>query len=250
MSINQTVSAFQKRLTILCVICTVIVPLINNFGLSLVLSTISGDIMYETPAEILSYFVSALDTVNMFFVFAVLINSITRFGLGKSKNIIALCVLRIIIVYASYLAMGAIITTNLANTLKGNLYYFVTNAVIDIMLLIGAIVLIIFIRAKFVDENNTNITVKKIFDLKNPLVSITLWITVLISAFLLSGCVINTISDISAYGADNLNAYEIIYLVIPYIKWLLKNIAGYLIMIFCAKLFDTQWKTLYKANSK
>ena len=113
------------------------------------------------------------------------------------------------------------------------------------MLVVGAIILCSFLRSKYLDENNTDITVRKIFDRNNPLTNIILWVTVLISAFLLSGCIINTVTDITTYGADDLNFNEFIYLVSPYIKWLCKTVFGYFVMVFTAKWLDLQWKNLH-----
>ena len=175
MSNKNLLQAFKKHITLLCLISTLIIPVINNFALSLVHSLVAGDIMYATIADILSVFITALDTLNLFIVFGVLINSIVRFGAKQSSNVIALCFIRIFIVYASYIAIGAIVTTNFEATLKGNLFYCFTNALIDVMLLIGAIMLCSLLRAKHLDDNNTDITVRKIFDRKNPLINIILW---------------------------------------------------------------------------
>jgi hypothetical protein len=217
--------------------------------MSLLLSNIYGDIMLSTLSELVSGFITALDTLNLFLVFAVLVNSVVRFGAKNSRDIILLCFIRIFIVYSSYIAIGAIITTNFAATIEGNLIYCFTNALIDIMLLVGTLILCGFLRSKYLDENNTDITVRKIFDRKNPLINIILWVTVLISAFLLSGCIITTVTDITTYGADDLNLSEVLYLVTPYIKWVIKTAFGYFVMVFTAKWLDLQWKNLHSSNS-
>ena len=237
-------SVMRKHINLICFLCTVIVPLINNFVLSLVLSFISGDIMLVVWAEMLSYFVVALDTINLFLVFGVLVNSLIRFGSRGSRRVISLCFVRIFIVYASYLTIGSIVTANPLMMLKSNLIYCVTNGAIDILLLAGTLFLVLFLRSKFIEEKNTNIALKKFIDIKNPLLVVTLWVTALISAFLLSGCVISTVSDIATYGANNLNATEVIYLVSPYIKWIIKTIFGYCVMWVCAKWFETQWRNM------
>lgn len=242
MSKHIGIQNFKKHILLLTVISTVAIPLINNFGLSLLLSIITGDIVYSTVSNILTVFVSALGTVNLFFVYAVLINSLLRFGFKQSKDIILLCFLRIFIVYASFIGIGAIVTTNFTNTLKSNIFYCLTNGVIDIMLLIGAIILCLFLRSKYLTENNTDITIKKFISKSNALYVIMLWTTALISAFLLAGCISDTVTDIATYGADNLSSTEVIYLVTPYIKWIAKTLVGYIVMFFTAKWLNFQWK--------
>lgn len=248
--LSKNHQALKKHLTFLAVIFMVIVPLINNFVLSFILSNIYGDIMFKTVSEILKVFIAALDTLNLFLVFAVLAISIVRYGIKYSKDIITLCVVRIVIVYGSYLAIGAIITTNFAATISGNLIYCLSNSVIDVLLLIGALVLCSLLRARFIGENNTDITIKKFVDRKNPLLNVILWVTVLISAFLLSGCVINTITDIATYGAKNLNVSEVIYLVKPYIIWGTKAVFGYFVMALTAKWIDILWKSVLANDEK
>lgn len=239
---NNAVSLFTKHLNLLSIIGCVILPLISNFVLSLILSFISGDILLVGAANILSGFITALNLVGLFFVYAVLINSIIRFGYEKSKKLVGFCVLRIAIIYTSYLAIGAIVTKNLAASFVGNLVTCLTNAVVDVMLLVGVLFLTCFLRSKSLDENNTNITVKGFFSAKNPLIAISAWIVVLISAFLLSSCIIDTVVDVVSYGAEDLNSTEIIYLVTPYVSWLIKTVAGYCVMWFTAKWLDTRWR--------
>lgn len=239
---NNAVAVFTKHLNLLAIIGCIVLPLISNFVLSLILSFISGDILLVSAANILGGFITALNLVGLFFVYGVLLNSIIRFGYEKSKKLVGFCVLRIVIIYSSYLAIGAIVTENLAASFVCNLVTCLTNAVVDLMLLVGALFLACFLRSKYLDENNTNITVKGFFSAKNPLIAISAWIVVLISAFLLSSCIIDTVVDIVSYGAKDLNSTEIVYLVTPYVSWLIKTIAGYCVMWATAKWLDTRWR--------
>ena len=248
--VSDRITLFKKHLTLLCLIGTVIIPVINNFGLSLILSFISGDIMLETASSLLSYFISALNLVDLFLIFGVLVNSLVRFGYKESKKIVGMCIVRVAIIYLSYFLIGAIVTSNFASTVTGNIYYCLTNALIDLMLLAGAIALTLYLRSKYLDEKNTNITVKKFFNFKNPLIAISAWIVVLVSSFLLSGNIIDTVADITVYGAQNLTTSEIIYLVSPYVVWVIKTMAGYVIIWGCAKWLDTQWRNLSKTSAK
>ncbi|MBR5322861.1 MAG: hypothetical protein IKU48_04890 [Clostridia bacterium] len=247
---SNAVSLFTKHLKLLMIIGCVILPIISNFVLSLILSFISGDILLVDAANFLSGFITALNLVGLFFVYAVLLNSIIRFGYEKSKKLIGFCGLRIAIIYTSYLAIGTIITENLSASFTGNLITCFTNAVVDLMLLAGALFLACFLRSKYLDEKNTNITVKTFFAAKNPLISISTWVVVLISAFLLSGCVIDTIVDVVSYGASDLNSTEIIYLITPYVSWLIKTVAGYCVMWFTAKWLDTRWRQFSLESKK
>ncbi len=241
---NIIVSAFAKHLNLLCFIGCVLLPIISNFGLSLILSIISGDILLITASDILGGFITVLNLIGLFFVYALLINSVIRFGYKESKKIVALCILRVVLVYTSYIAIGAIVTANFSASFSKNLITCITNGVIDLMLLAGALFLTCFLRSKYLDEKNTNITVKGFFNTKNPLIAVSAWVVVLISAFLLSGCVIDTISDIVIYGTNDLTSTEIVYLVTPYISWLIKTVAGYCVMWFTAKWLDSRWSAI------
>jgi hypothetical protein len=105
------------------------------------------------------------------------------------------------------------------------------------------------LRSKFLSEENTDITVRKIFDRHNPLLNIILWTTALISAFMLSNCIINTVSDIITYGAADLTVSEIIYLVSPYAAWVVKTVGCYFVMVITAKWIDFLWKAINSAES-
>ena len=169
MKSQKEITAFKKHLNVLCFLCTVIIPVLNNFILSLILSFISGDIMLVFWAELLEAFVVALDTVNLFLVFGVLINSVARFGYKNSGRVIAFCTVRIAIIYASYIAIGAIVTSSFAYTLVNNLLYCFTNAAIDILLLVGAVFLISFLRSRFKEACSADESVGGILSFKNPM---------------------------------------------------------------------------------
>ena len=239
MSENSYIPTLKKHLRILCIISTLVIPIINNFALSLWLSVIQGDIMFKTLYDVLSVFISALDTLNLFLVFAVLVNSLIRLGVKNSYEIIALCFIRIFIVYSSYISIGAIVTTNFTSTLKGNILYCITNAVIDVMLITGTIILCRILLSKYT-EISVESSLKGLSPKNNPFVHILVWVTLLVSTFLLSGCIINTVTDISVYGSDNLNASEIIYLVSPYLRWIFKTVFGYAVMLFVSRRLDVQ----------
>ena len=242
--------AFKKHIFLLALTGAVVITVINSFGLSLVLSLISGDIMLKVPAELLTYFVSALNVCGLFLTYGALVNSLIRFGFKGSKSVLILCIVRIFLIYVSYLLIGVIVTSNFTASFGGNLYYCLVNGLIDLMLLCGSAALTLFLRSKYIYENNTNISVKGFFNFKNPLISVSVWVVVLISAFLLSGCIINTVADVTLYGASNLNPTEVIYLVTPYVEWLLKTAVGYVLMWCCAKWLDSRWKLLGKTESK
>ena len=249
MSVTNKNRALKKHLTLLSVIFGIAVPLINNFGLSLWLSIVDGDIMYTGLSDFLSVFITVLSALDLYAMFAVLVISLVRFGSSNSKDVITFGFVRIAITYASYISIGAIVTENFANTIKNNYEYFLVNCVIDVMLLVGAIFLCLFLRSKFLSEENTDITVRKIFDRHNPLLNIILWTTALISAFMLSNCIINTVSDVVTYGASDLTASEIIYLVSPYLAWVVKTVGCYFVMVFTAKWVDFLWKAINSADS-
>ena len=126
--------------------------------------------------------------------------------------------------------------------------YILLNFSVDIVLLIGVIILVVFLRSKFIDLKKTNITVKSIFDRKNPIVTVTLWVSILITAVYLAGCVAETYALIMTYGADNLNFREVITLVSPYLEQVFRFIVGYLIMMGTAKWLELQWTLINTAD--
>jgi hypothetical protein len=244
MSNKTTVKAFKKHITLLGIITFLIIPIVNDFGLTVFLTTIKGNIMYEDLFAFFQTFSTSLDTLNLFLGYGLLASAIVRFGTKHSKDVIVLSFLRVFVRYASYFIVGAIASTDLAAAIKNNLYFGLINGGIDVMLVLGAIFLCSLIRSRYVGENKIDITIKKVFNIKNPMICVIMWVCALVGAFLLAGCVIDTVLDIMNAGADNLNANEIVYLVSPYVKWLFKVAFGYFVMIFTSKWLDFQWKAL------
>lgn len=249
MSVTNKNRALKKHLTLLSVIFAIIIPVINNFGLSLIMTITDGDIMYAGIPEFLSPFITILSALDLFAVFAVLVISLVRFGLNNSKDVITFCFVKIVITYSSYIAIVTIATENFVNTLKNNYLYFLMNFAIDGILLIGAIALCLFLRSKYLYEENTDITIRKIFDKHNPILNIMVWITALISAVMLTSCIINTYFDVTTHGANNLSLTEVIYLVSPYVVWVIKTVACYFVMVLMAKWIDFLWKAINSAES-
>lgn len=237
---SSAVAAFQKHLQLLALIAAVIVPLISNFGLSLIMSNIANDIMYVTAFNLLKNFITAFNLVDLFLIYAVLVNSLLRFGFKDSRGVFTLCLIRVFIIYASYIVIGAIITADFFSVLSANLYYCLINGSIDLLILGGVVVITMFLRSKFFAEKNTNITVKRFFDFKNPLIAVSAWVVVLISASLLSSCLINTF----------FSSLDALSIVMSYVQWITKTAVGYCIMWGVAKWLGSRWKAINRALSK
>lgn len=251
MATNNKNKALKKHLTLLCIIFTIVIPFINNFGLFLVLLNIQNDVVFGSLPDLLQSFMSALTTLDLFFTYAILVISIVRFGTKRSSDIIALSAAKIFVTYFSSVLAGAVVTTDfLSSLVKYNYEFFLINALVELMLLLGAVILCGILSTKFLAENNTDITVKKVFDRKNPLIVIITWTTVLISAFLLSRCITDTVADIVTYGAKNLTKSEIIYLIKPYLIWVCKTVFCYFAMVISAKWIDFVWKNLNADDKK
>lgn len=248
MTKNANIKVFKKHVNIIGVICAVVITLITNYVLSLVLSNIRNDIMWTTLTTILSYFQDALIFVAGYVLYGLLINSLLRFGFRGSRGILNLSCIRLLLIYMAYLVFGIFMSRDFINDLKANMLYILLNFSVDIVLLIGVIILVVFLRSKFIDLKKTNITVKSIFDRKNPIVTVTLWVSILITAVYLAGCVAETYALIMTYGADNLNFREVITLVSPYLEQVFRFIVGYLIMMGTAKWLELQWTLINTAD--
>ena len=131
-------------------------------------------------------------------------------------------------------------STDFIKDIKANISYIVTEAMIEFILLGGALLLIVFLRKKYADEKNTNITLKKFFDKNNPLTVVIFWVSVLISVVYLAGDVASTLAQIAVYGAENLKFNEIITLATPYIEQIFGFLIGYAVMVGIGKWLDIQ----------
>ena len=241
---NPAIPLFKKRITIICIICGVVMPFIANYVLSYIMINIKDNLLYTTEFELLNAFITSLTTVSMFALFGVIVNSIVRFGLKKS--IVPLCfgVARTLLFYIFTIELCANdMGIGFFDFLSASFSSVALNAGIDLLLLAGVVILTVFLRAKFLNEKKTNITVKKFFDFKNPLIAIYIWVIILVFAFYLSGCITETVSIILAY-----NSYEVFALISPYLGVIGKTAVGYVIMWGCAKWLDFQWKSLNNAK--
>ncbi len=243
---------FKKHMIWTCIIGAVIIPLISYLLLPALRVFISSDTVYS----ILGYFLNALNTVDLFVVYGILISSLVRFGLNNSITVILLGFLRYVIIYASNIILSSVFIPLIiegyeVNVVLDMLVYGI-NIIVDILPFAGAIIMTVFLCSKYLDEKKNDITIRKIFDRKNPLLVITVWVTVLISATLLSEAAVGTATDLSSYISSGYQITNslIIVLVKPYIEWLLKTVVGYLIMIIVAKWFEFQWNQSHTAQSE
>ncbi len=235
---------FKKHLTTTMVIAAVIIPVISHFILPAVRLLTPSDKVYE----ILGIFLNALNTADLFLVYGVLITALVRFGMNNSSKIIGLGLLRYVIIYLSNILLTVIIVplviVDYEVDFVYNLLVFGINIIVDVLPYAGAIIMTSFLCSKYVDENKTDITIRKVFDRKNPLLVITLWVTVLISATLLSETIVGTATNLSSYLSSGyqITSSLISILLEPYFHWLLKTVIGYFIMLGVGKWFEFQWQ--------
>ena len=244
---NENVRMFKKHINVIGIICAIFLTLVTNYALAIIVSNIRNDIMYETLTAILTSFQNALIFVSIYVLYGLLINSLLRFGVKNSRGILSLCFARIGLIYLSYFVFGIFLSKDFINDLKTNLMFILLNLAVDVIMLVGVIILILFLRSKFVDEKKTNITLKSIFEKKNPIVAVTLWVGILISSVYVSGCIAETYANVMTYGANNLNIHEVMTLVTPYIEQIIRFVLGYLVMMGAAKWLELQWSLI---NSK
>lgn len=244
MAKNAHITAFKKHINLLGFIIAVIVTLIAHYGLVYILSLIRDDIMWTPLTSILTYFKNTMIIIANYAIYGLLINSVLRFGFKKSSGIISLSVLRLVLIHLATLFFGLFMSTDFIKDIKANISYIVTEAMIEFILLGGALLLIVFLRKKYADEKNTNITLKKFFDKNNPLTVVIFWVSVLISVVYLAGDVASTLAQIAVYGAENLKFNEIITLATPYIEQIFVFLIGYAVMVGIGKWLDIQWENI------
>ena len=244
MAKNAHITAFKKHINLLGFIIAVIVTVIAHYGLVYILSLIRDDIMWTPLTSILTYFKNAMIIIANYAIYGLLINSILRFGFKKSSAIISLSVLRLVLIHLATLFFGLFMSTDFIKDFKANISYVITEAAIEFILLIGALLLIVFLRKKYADEKNTNITLKKFFDKNNPLTVVIFWVSVLISVVYLAGDIASTFAQIAVYGADNLKFNEVLTLATPYLEQIFVFLIGYAVMVGIGKWLDFQWENI------
>ena len=235
---------FKKHLTVTFVIAAIIIPVISYFILPAIrLLTPSNDVY-----RWLGVFLSALNTVDLFLVYGILITALVRFGMNNSSKIIGLGLLRYAIIYLSNVLLTVVVVPLVIKNYEVdtvyNLLVFGINIIVDVLPYAGAIIMTSFLCSKYIDEKKTDITIRKVFDRKNPLLVITLWVTVLISATLLSEIIVGTATSLSSYLSSGyqITSSLISVLVEPYFQWILKTVIGYFIMLGVGKWFEFQWQ--------
>lgn len=200
-------------------------PLFNNVLLASIHNVIYGDIMYKTFADVLEITISILSMVTFYLSLGMLINTLLRKNLPRNPSflIIILYIISIIIVYISD-------------------FIFAKNLIAFTIFLILALAgdILIFISTLFV----CNKTVRrykitrpeklslngKLISLKIPVLKTIFIMTIVIFAFNFVSNTVETIILITDYGFPS-NTTEILYLLEPYLSFIIYAVAGYLTML-------------------
>lgn len=228
--LKQSDAAFVKKLNIIAFIFGIVVPLVNNFALELLRSSIYGDILFETEAGLLGGFVEAVSFISVYVLSALLINSYLRFGFGGGKTVLLFSLCRCAIVYASEVAIQLLLTRNFKNSLADNLATVALNFAIEAGLFFVILGVSKYLRQSYADLNNTDITLKKTFDLKNPLTSVHFWSALLIGAVYLASNIASSFSSDAPRG--------FLAAAYPYVRWAIRSVVGYFIMHLTAKYLE------------
>ncbi len=245
MAKNVQIQAFKKHINLLGFIAAILVTFITHFLMIYIISSLRTAVLWKQYTwfiEFLEGFNNAMISVANFVIYALIINNMLRFGFKKSGVIISYAVLRIVLFFVAAMAFGIYGSKDFMENLVFNFVYFLFVNSVEILLLIGSIVLIAFLRSKYIDEKNTDITVRKWISVKNPLTVITFWVNILISTVYLSGRIAQTYSDVFDGG------HGVFELVAPYIGIVANFFLGYVIMIAVAKWLDLQWKNILTAE--
>ncbi len=228
--LKQNDAAFVKKLNIIAFVFGIVIPLVNNFALELLRSSIYGDVLYETEAGLLGGLVDSVSFISVYVLSALLINAYMRFGFDGGKKILLFSLCRCVIVYASEVAIQLLLTRNFKNSLADNLATVALNFAIEAGLFLVILGVSKYLRQSYAKLNNTDITLKRVFDLKNPLTSVHFWSALLIGAVYLAS---NIASSFSSDAPK-----EFLAAAYSYIRWAIRSVVGYFIMHLTAKYLE------------
>ena len=248
MAKNSHIKAFKKHINVLGLINAVLITLIANYALVYVLSLVINDWAWQPLATFLIHFDKALITVANYVMYGLLINSLLRFGFKKSGGILSISILRIVLIHLATMFFGLFMSEDFVKDIRVNFYYVLIEAMIEIVLLLGAIILIMFLRSKYIDEKKTNITINKFIEKGNPLLAVTLWVSILISVVYLAGDFAETYALIRLYGTAGMTFKTVMNMAMPYINQIFVFVLGYAVMVGVAKWLDLQWSGIVSSD--
>ena len=199
-------------------------PILANVILPLIYNKIYGDIMYKTIADILEVAISILKTFTLYVTLAILLNSLLRKRMRKSptRPIVILYIASVLIAYIA----DFIITPNI----YAFLVYLVFAVLSDAIIYVAAVV----ICKKTVREHQltrpSQLSAKgKIISFKNPMLRTLALMTIVIFAYNFIFSTVETVMLITDVGFP-VNLTEVIFLVEPFISFVIYAVAGYLTM--------------------
>lgn len=214
----------RKHLFLLAVIANIILPVITYFALQLWHYNIANDIMNTTLDIIIVNIQNVLDLIILYMSYGILINCLIRYGAKNSRPIILITVCGTVLHQASFYLADILTRTKItASILSSAAAYYCINLVIDCVRLLGAALLICWLRTTYIHEKNSDITLRKFIQKSNPLSMISLWIVLLIAV-----CYVPSI----VFDLSNL---DVAYKLLPFVRLLIKTAIGYVIIYFTSR---------------
>lgn len=213
-----------KRLISISAIFMIGLPIINNIVLVLIYNNINGDYMLSTLTNIIDTTISIMATFVMYVTLGLLINSLLRknFTGFTSKPIFILYVISLLIIYVSDFIF--------ASDIIGYVIYSMFVVLGDVVILAAALILCkkAVRRYKITQPKQLSFN-GKIISMKNPLLRTLLLMTIVIFVYNFTFNTIDIVMLISQYGFPG-NFGEVIYLIEPYLSYMIYAAAGYLTM--------------------
>ena len=214
-----------KKLLIISAITMIGLPVLTNVIFTLIYQNIYGDVMYAAAANIIDVATSILKTFTLYVTLAILINSMLREKIRRypSKLIFILYIVSLIIVYVSDFMM--------TKDIYSYFIYMIFVLLGDVVILIAAILTCKkTVRNHRISQPSQLSLRGKIISLRNPVLSILFIMTVVIFVYNFIFNTVETVLLISDYGFPG-NSTEVMYLIEPYLSFIIYAVAGYLTMV-------------------
>jgi hypothetical protein len=200
-------------------------PILTNVILTLIYNKIYGDIMYKTIADILEVSISILKTFTLYVTLAILINALLRKRMRRSPTV-PIILLYIISVFITYLA-DFILTTNT----YAYIVYLLFAVLGDAVIYFAALFICKKTVRKYQLTRPSQLSAKgKIISFANPMLRTLALMTIVIFGYNFIFSTIETVILITDVGFP-INSTEVMFLIEPYISFIIYAVAGYLTMV-------------------
>jgi hypothetical protein len=215
----------HRKLLIISIIAMVGLPLLTNVVLDIIYRAIYGDIIYATAANVISVANGILTTFTMYVTLAILVNSMLRDKIRgyPSTLIFILYIVSLLIVYVSDF-IGV-------KDIYAYFIYMIFVLLGDALILVAAVLACKKTVRKHKISRPSQLSLDgKVISKTNPVLRVLLAMTIVIFAYNFIFQTVETVMLIAENGLPG-NSTEVIYLLEPYLSFIIYAVAGYLTMV-------------------